>query len=197
MACFWGTGGLNGIDALLARTAHGCDLVNHTIGRVARWLALFLVLVQFALVVLRYAFGSTFIVMQESTLYAHSALFVLGAGYTLLYEGHVRVDVFYSQASPRTKALINLLGVLILLVPACLFIILFSWNYVARSWAILEGPLLPGGIRGVYLLKTLIPLFGALFLIQGVSLALKSVIVLRGGTPPAPPQAIPEPEVAS
>jgi TRAP-type mannitol/chloroaromatic compound transport system permease small subunit len=180
---------LNRSTGLLARTATACDLVNEVVGRLARWLALFLVLAQFSLVVLRYVFASTYIVMLESVVYAHAALFVFGAGYTLLHEGHVRVDIFYSQASERTKALINLFGVMFLLIPACLFIIVFSWGYVARSWSILEGPLLPGGIRGVFLLKTLIPLFGALFLIQGISMALKSIIVLSGGTPPAPPFA--------
>jgi TRAP-type mannitol/chloroaromatic compound transport system permease small subunit len=172
---------LNGSTGLLLRTAAACDFVNETIGRAVRWLALFLVLAQFALVLLRYVFGSTFIIMQESVLYAHAALFVLAAGYTLLHEGHVRVDIFYSQASARTRALINLAGVLLLLMPTCVFIIWFSWSYVARSWAIWEGPLLPGGIRAVYLLKTLIPLFGVLFLIQGFSMALKAFVVLRRG----------------
>ena len=167
----------------MAGTAAACDSVNRLMGRLAWGLALLLVVMQFSIVLLRYVFGTTLIVMQEGVLYLHAALFVFAAGYTLLHEGHVRVDIFYSQASPRTQAIINLAGVVLLLVPTCLFIIFFSWSYVARSWAILEGPLLPGGIRAVYLLKSLIPLFGVLFLIQGLSLALKSVIVLRGGTP--------------
>lgn len=165
----------------MAGTAAACDAVNRAMGRLAWWLALLLVAMQFSIVLLRYVFGTTMIVMQEGVLYVHAALFVFAAGYTLLHEGHVRVDIFYSQAPPRAQAIINLAGVLLLLVPTCLFIIAFSWTYVARSWAIFEGPLLPGGIRAVYLLKTLIPLFAVLFLIQGLSMALKSVLLLMRG----------------
>ncbi len=164
----------------LSRIADACDAVNHWMGRLAWAVILALVLAQFTVVLLRYVFGTTVIVLQEGVIYLHAALLVFAAGYTLLHDGHVRVDVFYGQASARTQALVNLLGVVFLLVPTCMFIIWFSWGYVGRSWSILEGPLLPGGIRGVFLIKSLIPLFAVLFLIQGLSLALRSVMVLRG-----------------
>ena len=78
-----------------------------------------MVLLQFAVVVMRYVFGVGFIFMQEGVIYLHAALFMLGAGYTLLHGGHVRVDIFYRDAAPPRKALIDLLGVILFLVPVC------------------------------------------------------------------------------
>lgn len=164
----------------LAWISAALDAVNEAVGRTAWWLALALLLVQFTVVVLRYAFGTSFIVMQESVVYIHAALFMLGAGYTLLHDGHVRVDVFYSTASPRTRAWVDLVGCIVAVLPFCLLVIVGSWRYVSNSWGILEGPLNYGGIRAVYLLKTLIPVFGALLLLQAISVMLRAVLVLRG-----------------
>lgn len=156
------------------------DLVNATVGRCVKWLAVALVLVQFGVVVLRYVFGTSFIALQESVIYLHAAIFMLGAGYTLLHDGHVRVDIFYGEASPRRKAAIDLFGCLVLLIPSCLVMLHVTWGFVLQSWRILEGPLSVGGLPAVFLLKTLIPLFAALLLIQGVSLALKNLLFLTG-----------------
>ena len=155
------------------------DAVVRHIGAAARWAALAMVLVQFGVVVLRYVFGTSYIWVQELILYFHAALFMLGAAYTLLLDQHVRVDVVYASLGERGRAWVDLLGTLLLLVPACLVIIAYSWKFAWRSWAILEGPISVGGIPASYLLKTLIPLFAALLLLQGVSVALKAAHRLR------------------
>lgn len=96
---------------VLRAVANVIDAVNHTIGSALAWLALALVLVQFTLVIMRYIFGLTHVFIEESIFYLHATLFMIGVGYTLLHNGHVRVDIFYGSATPKRRALIDLLGV--------------------------------------------------------------------------------------
>ena len=156
------------------------DRVNAAIGRSVAWLGLFVVLVQFLVVLLRYGFGIGSIWATESIIYAHAALFMLAAAWTLREGGHVRVDVFYAEASPRRKALIDLAGALFLLLPFMLVLAWLSMPYVARSWSILETSRETSGIPAVFLLKTLIPLFAVMMALQGVSQAIRAAHVLSG-----------------
>jgi len=156
------------------------DRLNAAIGRTAAWACLFVVAVQFIVVVMRYAFGAGSIWLSESIVYAHAALFMLAAAWTLRENGHVRVDVFYADASPRRKALIDLIGALLLLLPFMLLLLFFAIPYVARSWAIFESSRETSGIPGVFLLKTLIPLFAVLMALQGVSQAIRAADILSG-----------------
>jgi len=114
----------------------------------------------------------------------HALVFMLGAAYTLRHDGHVRVDIFYQQRTPRARAWINLAGTLLLLMPVCGFIIISSLDYVAAAWSIREGSREAGGLDGVFLLKTVIPVMGGLLLLQGCSLVLHSVLVIRGELQP-------------
>ena len=156
------------------------DALNDVVGRAVSWLALFMVLVQFALVIMRYVFGLGSIWIQESLIYAHGTLFMAAAGYTLLVDGHVRVDVFYREAPLRRKALVDLLGVLFLLFPVCALIWWVSMPYVEASWAVREGSRETSGIQAVYLFKTMILVFVVLLALQGLSLAIKSAARLAG-----------------
>ena len=164
----------------LARVAGFIDRANGLIGRWVSWLALFMVLVQFLLVIMRYVFGIGSILIQESLIYAHGTLFMMAAGYTLLMDGHVRVDVFYRGTSAAKKAIVDLCGVLFLLLPVCYLLWDASWPYVAESWKVLEGSRETSGIQGVFLLKTVILVFVALLALQGLSLAIRSLMVLTG-----------------
>jgi TRAP-type mannitol/chloroaromatic compound transport system permease small subunit len=155
------------------------DRLNAAIGRTAAWLCLFVVAMQFAVVVLRYVFSIGSIRLSESIIYGHAALFMLAAAWTLREGGHVRVDVFYAEASPRTRALVDLGGSLLLLLPFMLVLLWFALPYVARSWAILETSPETSGIPAVFLLKTLIPLFALLMALQGVAQAIRALDVLR------------------
>jgi TRAP-type mannitol/chloroaromatic compound transport system permease small subunit len=156
------------------------DRLNTAIGRTAAWACLFVVAVQFIVVVMRYAFGLGSIWLSESIVYAHAALFMLAAAWTLREGGHVRVDVFYADASPRRKALIDLLGAALLLLPFMLVLGYFAMPYVARSWATFESSRETSGIPGVFLLKTLIPLFAVLMALQGIAQAIRAADVLAG-----------------
>ena len=129
---------------------------------------------------MRYAFGIGSIKLQESVLYAHAGLFMLAAAWTLQVDGHVRVDIFYAQARPRTRALIDLIGAVVFLLPFAAVLVLLSVPYVERSWAIFERSREASGLPFVYLLKTLIPLFALLIGLQGVVQAIRAALVLSG-----------------
>ena len=165
----------------LLLVARATDVVNDYVGRALSWLTLGMVLTVFVLVLMRYVFGLGSTKMQEAVLYMHSTVFLACAGYTLLHNGHVRCDIFYSAASPRTKAIIDLVGVFLFLLPTCVLIFWAGWPYVKASWAVLEGSIEGAmGIHGVYLLKSLILVFAGLVGLQAISLAIHSALLLAG-----------------
>lgn len=153
--------------------ANAIDQMNRTVASVFKWLALIMVLVQFCIVIGRYVFGYNSIAAQESVLYMHATLFMLGAGYTLLVDKHVRVDVFYAKVTDPTKRRINIFGHIFLLMPSITALLYWTWPSVRNSWKILEGPISVGGIEAVFLLKTLIPAFCVLILVQSFSLLIR------------------------
>ena len=161
--------------------AERLDAINRAVGAVVRWAALAMVLLQFGIVLLRYVFGVSSIALNESILYLHGGLFMLGAGYTLLVDGHVRVDVFYARVSRRARLAIDLFGHLFLLMPAMTVLLYWSWPTVRNAWVILEGPISVGGIPASFLLKSLIPAFCALLLVQSVACVLRNIALLREG----------------
>ena len=154
------------------------DRLTGTIGRAVAWLTLLIVLLQFALVVARYLFGLGSIWATEAVIYSHATLFMLAAAWTLRAGGHVRVDVFYADASPRTRAKVDLIGALALLLPFAIVLLWLSLPYAARSWTILERSQETSGLPIVFLLKTLIPLFASLMALQGVAQAIRAIDAL-------------------
>lgn len=168
----------------LRALADAIDSLNDTIGRAVSWLALSMVIVQFVIVVMRYVFGLGSIMMQESVIYMYGVLFMVGAGYTLLNDGHVRIDIFYRGAAAGRRALVNLLGVIIFLWPVCLLIWVKSLPYVAASWKVYEGSRETSGIQAVFLLKTVILIFTVLVALQGLSLVARSLLTLTGDEDP-------------
>jgi TRAP-type mannitol/chloroaromatic compound transport system permease small subunit len=155
------------------------DRLTSLIGRAAAWFCLFIVLAQFTVVLLRYGFGTGSAKLTESIIYGHAALFMLAAAWTLRENGHVRVDIFYADAPPRRKTLVDLLGALLLLIPFALSLFILSLPYVARSWSILERSRETSGLPLVWLLKTLIPAFALLLILQVISQALRALHALR------------------
>jgi TRAP-type mannitol/chloroaromatic compound transport system permease small subunit len=167
-------------SSTVLRIADRIDCVNTAVGRTAAWAALLIVLVQFIVVVMRYVFGVGSIWLTETIIYGHATLIMLAAAWTLYAGGHVRVDVFYADFAPRTKAWVDLAGALLLLLPFMLVIAWFAIPYVARSWASLERSREASGLPLLFLLKTLIPLFAFMMALQGVSQAIRAAHVLRG-----------------
>jgi TRAP-type mannitol/chloroaromatic compound transport system permease small subunit len=157
----------------MQRLADVIDSISMGIASIVRWLVLIMVIVQFGIVIGRYVFGVNSIAAQESVLYLHSSLFMLAAAYTLLVDKHVRVDVFYAGVTERTRRWINIFGHVFFLIPTMITLLYWSWPSVANSWAIFEGPISVGGLKAVFLLKSLIPAFCILLLIQSFSILIR------------------------
>lgn len=153
------------------------DQINLIIARTVNWFALLMALIQFGIVIGRYVFGINSIAVQESVLYLHASLFMLLAGYTLQVDGHVRVDIFYAKMNENGKRLIDLCGHIFFLIPSMLVLLYWSWPSVRNSWSIFEGPIAVGGIKAVFLMKSLIPIFCILLILQ--SLIQVSRLLLR------------------
>lgn len=156
------------------------DKLNEWIGRAVAWLMLAMVLVMCAVVLLRYGFGIGSIKLQESVTWMHGLGFMLGAAYALKHDAHVRVDVLYARWSPRRRAWVDLLGSLLLLWPVALLLLAASWPYVLSSWRTLEASSQVGGLPGLFLFKSAIPLAAVLLLLQGLAQGLKALAVIRG-----------------
>ena len=153
---------------------------TETTGRLIAWLTMLMVVLVMIVVVTRYFLEVGSIALQESVTYLHCLVFMLGLAFTLKHDGHVRVDIFYRGFSPKSKAVVNLLGGILFLVPVCLLIFFTSWNYVLASWAIQETSAENNGLPFVYLLKTLMVLMPVTLLLQGIAEIIKSSLVISG-----------------
>ncbi len=173
------------VERVLRQGARAIDAVSVTIGDMVRWAALALVVVTAVIVVQRYVFGVSFTRLQESVIYLHSALFLLTSAAALLNGGHVRVDIIYSKLSARARAWTDLAGTYLALMPMCWLILDTSTGYVGAAWRILERSREGDGLPLIFLLKTMIPVFAVLMMLQGASMAARAALTLAGR--PAPP----------
>jgi len=157
------------------------DRISIATGRAASWLTLAMVLGTFVVVLFRYAFDTGLLWLQETVTWMHAMVFMLGAAYTMQREEHVRVDIFYRQMSERRKALVNLVGVIVFVLPLCAFFIVESFEYVRASWSIREISRDAGGLPypAIPLLKSALLLMPVAVLLQSLSLALRSIARIR------------------
>ena len=166
------------MDLIFTKIVTLIDRTTEAIGKAASLFSILMVLVTCYVVITRYVFNSGSIAIQETVIYLNALLFMLTAGFTLKHNGHVRVDVFYSKASPRYKAWADLFGALFLLLPVSIFIMWSSWDYVMSAWSVKETSGDAGGLPYVYLLKTLILLMGSLLILQGIAEAIRNFCIL-------------------
>ncbi|MGI9233068.1 MAG: TRAP transporter small permease subunit [Woeseiaceae bacterium] len=167
---------------MLSETRSGLvDRISAITGKAAAWLTLFMVVITFVVVVMRYVFDAGLIWLQESVIWMHAVVFMLGAAYTLQQEDHVRVDVFYRTMSSKRRALVDLFGVIVFLFPLCAFLGWKSFDFVTASWSLREASRESGGLPYPFIpiLKTVLVLMPAAVALQGVSLLLRSVQTLR------------------
>jgi len=156
------------------------DQISETIGRLVSWLVLIMVVLQFTLVLMRYLFGISAVMLDESLLYLHGSLFLFAAGYTLKHNGHVRVDLLYRDTSVQTKAMINLVGTLGLLLPLTIFVGWSAFPFVEASWQSMERSQETSGLPILYLYKSAILVFATLLGLQALAEAIKAGLTLRG-----------------
>ena len=150
-------------------------------GRAASWLTLFMVLVTFVIVIMRYVFDAGLIWLQESLTWMHGVVFMLGAAYTLQRDEHVRVDIFYRDMDQRRQAWVNITGAVLFILPVCGFLFAAAYDYAAASWSIREVSRNAGGLPYPFvpISKSLLLVMPLAVLLQGVSLVLTSVATLR------------------
>lgn len=165
---------------LLTRSYKTIDRLNDLTGRLVSWITLLMVIVTCAVVLARYVFGAGSIALQESVMYMHGIVFMLGIAFTLKEQGHVRVDVLHEKFSRRTRTLIDIAGTVLFLLPVSIFILLTSLDYVSFSWSLRESSAQPGGLPGVFLVKTLIPVMATLLALQGIAEILRGIVSLAG-----------------
>lgn len=156
------------------------DAINGAIGKLVAWLTLGTVLVCFINVYMRYALGFGYVWMQELYVWQHAIVFLVGAGYTLMIGGHVKVDILYSKFSPRRKALADMIGTLVFMLPFLIAITIEAWPFVAFSYQLNESSLQPGGMPMTYILKSMILVFTVLVGLQGLAVIARSILVLNG-----------------
>ena len=140
-----------------------------------------MVVITAIIVVMRYVFDAGFIWLQELVIWMHAAVFMVGAAYTLLHEEHVRVDIFYRKMGPRGRALVDLLGVTIFLLPLCGLLAFKSYDFAAASWSVHEVSREPGGLPypAIPAMKSIVILMPVAVALQGISLMLRSLAALR------------------
>jgi len=158
----------------------GLDRLSLKTGHAVSWLTLALVLLTTVDVTMRYVFHTGFVFVQELEWHLFGLTFLLAGAYALREDAHVRVDIFYSQMSPRAKAWVDLVGTIVILFPVCVLVIWSSHKFVANSWGFQEGSPDPGGIPARYLLKSMIPVGFSLLALQGVAEALRNYLKLTG-----------------
>lgn len=162
------------------RIIHWLDTLTELLGKAVSWLTGIMVIATCIVVILRRVFDTGSIGLQESVTYMHAVVFLLGAAYALKHGAQVRVDILYRQFSVRSKAWVDSLGAIILLLPVSIFIGVISWDFVVSSWNIREGSTDSGGIGMVYLLKGLIPFAAVTLSLQAVAELLRNLLILMG-----------------
>jgi TRAP-type mannitol/chloroaromatic compound transport system permease small subunit len=167
-------------EANATKPANLLDWISDIFGRFAAWLTLLMVIVTFVIVVMRYVFDAGFIWLQESVTWMHAAVFMIGAAYTLRHEQHVRVDIFYRDMSAKRRALVDLFGVVVFLLPLCGLLALKAWDFVAISWTLKEASRESGGLPYPFIpmLKSVLLIMPFMVTLQGISLSLHALETL-------------------
>ncbi|MBE7733048.1 TRAP transporter small permease subunit [Devosia faecipullorum] len=164
----------------LAALVKTISAINWLVGQVLSWLALACVLVCFTVVVQRYFFHTSILWMQDLYVWLSGAMFTGVAGFALLRQDHVRVDIFYRPASLRRKAIADLIGVVFFLIPFMVVVWTYAFPAIRRSWGFYEASSNIGGMPGLFILKTFILVFAILVGLQGIAMAARSILVLGG-----------------
>jgi TRAP-type mannitol/chloroaromatic compound transport system permease small subunit len=154
--------------------------LNEWMGKAANWVATFLVLLICLDVSMRYIFKFSSVAVYELEWHLFSIIFLFGAGYTLKKDKHVRVDIFYAKMSPQKKAIVNLLGYLLFLIPFCIIIMKGCIPYIKVSYLMHEKSTDPGGLPMRYVSKSLIMIGFFFLLMQGIAQTFQSILYLMG-----------------
>ena len=170
---------------MLRELARKIDLFQERWGRGVSWLMFLMVVVVFGDVIFRYAFSRSWVFIQELEWHLFGIIYLLAAGYTLLHNEHVRVDIVYSRLSSRRKAWLDFILLFVFFFPSCFLVIYTTWPFVRNSFAVNEGSPDPGGIPARWALKSVIIIGFALLVLQGISQAIKCFYWAMGWEEPS------------
>ncbi len=165
---------------LIARSIRALEALSNGAGHLCALLTILVVVAVFGLALARYAFGSGSVALQDATQWLHAAAVLLGLAYALRCDSHVRVDVLSQGWSKSRRAKFELFGTIFFLLPFCFFLIYISWGYVSASWQMHERSANTGGLPGLYLVKSLLPLAALLLGIQGIAGGLRAWSIVAG-----------------
>ena len=166
----------------LGRLARAIDALSEAVGSAVAWLALGMVLAEFATVVLRYIFGLGWVALQESVVYMHATVFMVAAGYTLLHNQHVRIDIVSGLFSKRVQTWIEIVGTLLFLLPMAVVILWLSWPVFLDAYRSHEVSTNAGGLI-IWPARLMLPIGFAFLILQGLSELIKRIAFLRGLIP--------------
>lgn len=169
---------------MLRELARKIDLFQERWGRGVSWLMFLMVVVVFGDVIFRYAFSRSWVFIQELEWHLFGIIYLLAAGYTLLHNEHVRVDIVYSRLSSRKKAWLDFILLFVFFFPSCFLVIYTTWPFVRNSFAVNEGSPDPGGIPARWALKSVIIIGFALLVLQGISQVIKNFYWAMGWEEP-------------
>ncbi len=167
------------MQSLLSGIVNIIDRINEQVGRLTSWLTAILVVLVCYDVFTRYLLNETSAWIMELEWHLFALVFIFGAAYALKHDKHVRVDLFYARFSKKDKALVNLLGGVLFLIPWCILIIYWSFDYAQLSFSVREGSPDPGGLPARYIIKFAVPAGMILLLLQAISMVVKSVFTLK------------------
>ena len=170
---------------MIRNIINSIDILNETIGRAASWLVLAMVLLICYDVTMRYSFHQGSVALQELEWHLFALIFLLGSPSTLKHNNHVRVDILYQSEylSNKHRAMINILGIILFLIPFCVLILITTWPFVENAYYYLEGSPDPGGLPYRYLLKGSILVAFTLLILQGVAELLRNYLILTKQDP--------------
>ncbi len=164
----------------LKKISQFIDALNEKTGLFAAWLTTFMVITVVYDVIMRYGFKKGNIAVQEMEWHIFAVVFLIGAAYALKKDAHVRVDILYTKLSAKKRAWVDLLGTFIFLIPFCILVIYSTTTFIESSWAVREVSPDPGGLPCRYILKAMIPAGFFLLILQGISQAIKNILVIAG-----------------
>ena len=167
------------MDKFLSSASHLIDQINEWVGRAVSWLTTILVVLVCFDVITRYFFSDTSAWIMELEWHLFALIFLFGAGYAFKHDKHVRVDLFYAKFSPKDKALVNIIGTLLFLIPWCLLVIYWSYEYALISYNVGETSPDPGGLPARYVIKFCVSIGIIFLLLQGISVLFKNLLIYR------------------
>jgi TRAP-type mannitol/chloroaromatic compound transport system permease small subunit len=169
------------VNKLISQVVHIIDSFTEWSGRSVAWLVLAMVLLICYDVAMRYLLQQGSVALQELEWHLFALIFLLGSAYTLKHDEHVRVDILYQsrKLSDKHRALINIVGILVFLLPFCILILISAWPFVENAYFYNEGSPDPGGLPYRYLLKASVLVAFAMLILQGFAELLRNILKLQ------------------